>query len=829
MLEQQEHGYITLPSSATLNAMENSKFRSETKKGIRQTLLKSLNDKYNLNVKDFGQSWRDGRAFLKLIDNVLPQLKAEAQAKHLTTNRERLVLAFELAEKHLLITKLIDPEDMDVPNPDERSVMTYVSQFLPKDFIRRRSSLDTLDQESKTTSFQIPMQPPLKEETPIKDFIEDICMKKLSTENIDHYSRELNTLKPYFEKHRSTLDDKTQQLFKIVENSIINGKQISEWLNSAANLFLSYSIPTSGEQVEAQMRKHKEFFGYSPDFDINSLLLERLKYQYKDSIQLAKEWENAMENASEKWKRYDDATEELKNFLDAVEPKVNKEYEPNLTYEKLVQMVNEMKIFFNQRNRLIIEEFVSSYKEICSTLPESHQFSAKQTFNQLDSRYNDVIEKKAYKLLLKYEFELAERDFAKLWEAKNFENPALANYAELMRKASEAYFEKFNESILLEKALVNQLKLDKKLQDVTIISQTANTETMNLINNAENYLKSSSQDNLKNSLENNKIILKLMKLQVVRLRLLSEDPELALRDTLLDSRERLVQLIKELEIKQAELVKLIEEEEIKLKELEAKKKDATTISRKIEYDLSETTPPKRFAFYYTADDKMDLDESEMSKKSLSDQEKSLSLTRKIFNALTHSSSKHKARDSSLEREKDVFLKSNQPKDTANDKNYTKYEDMCHDDQIDDLRKNIYNLRASLGLEKWRSDKDQYTIHPMDLIADESMKREERLKDMEDANRNYLNAKTKDKKSKGKKSPTSKSPAPKSPKEKKRKEGHSFGRQSDNIFSSLSQDFEETSPKSQRSSAVGKVFRIRSKEKRPLQEDVNLDSKKGNKI
>lgn len=48
------------------------------------------------------------------------------------SNRQRLQTAFDVAESELGITKLLDPEDVDVPKPDERSIMTYVAQFLHK-------------------------------------------------------------------------------------------------------------------------------------------------------------------------------------------------------------------------------------------------------------------------------------------------------------------------------------------------------------------------------------------------------------------------------------------------------------------------------------------------------------------------------------------------------------------------------------------------------------------------------------------------------------------------------------------------------------------------
>lgn len=82
-------------------------------------------------MKDFGASWRDGIAFLAIIDAIKANLINLAELRK-ASNRTRLETAFDVAETELGIARLLDPEDVDVPKPDEKSIMTYVAQFLHK-------------------------------------------------------------------------------------------------------------------------------------------------------------------------------------------------------------------------------------------------------------------------------------------------------------------------------------------------------------------------------------------------------------------------------------------------------------------------------------------------------------------------------------------------------------------------------------------------------------------------------------------------------------------------------------------------------------------------
>lgn len=84
-------------------------------------------------MRDFGPSWRDGVAFLALIDSIKSNLINLAEMrKSTTTNKQRLNTAFDVAESKLGIARLLDADDVDVPKPEEKSIMTYVAQFLHK-------------------------------------------------------------------------------------------------------------------------------------------------------------------------------------------------------------------------------------------------------------------------------------------------------------------------------------------------------------------------------------------------------------------------------------------------------------------------------------------------------------------------------------------------------------------------------------------------------------------------------------------------------------------------------------------------------------------------
>jgi len=83
---------------------------------------------HNVNIRNFTTSWRDGLAFNAIIHKHRADLINYDKLSR-TNAMGNLNNAFNVAEAKLGITKLLDPEDVFVEIPDEKSIITYVVTF----------------------------------------------------------------------------------------------------------------------------------------------------------------------------------------------------------------------------------------------------------------------------------------------------------------------------------------------------------------------------------------------------------------------------------------------------------------------------------------------------------------------------------------------------------------------------------------------------------------------------------------------------------------------------------------------------------------------------
>ncbi len=128
----------------------------------RQSTVEAAPD--GVDIVDFSESWRDGKAFCALLHHHKPDfLDWERERDPNRRPMERLEAAFSAMHKHLGLAKLLDPSDVcGARRPDKKSVMTYVMcifEVLPHDDIDMSTLSDlTLGSDSIGSPFKTPMK-----------------------------------------------------------------------------------------------------------------------------------------------------------------------------------------------------------------------------------------------------------------------------------------------------------------------------------------------------------------------------------------------------------------------------------------------------------------------------------------------------------------------------------------------------------------------------------------------------------------------------------------------------------------------------------------------
>ena len=116
------------------SVMDISEGDRTAKEGLLLWAQKKVDEgsKGKIAVNNFHTSWQDGMAFLSLINAFRPDIIDYASCKKssdMNVKMQNLNMAFEAAEKHLGIPKMLDAQDMVAARPDEKSVMTYITFF----------------------------------------------------------------------------------------------------------------------------------------------------------------------------------------------------------------------------------------------------------------------------------------------------------------------------------------------------------------------------------------------------------------------------------------------------------------------------------------------------------------------------------------------------------------------------------------------------------------------------------------------------------------------------------------------------------------------------
>uniref|UniRef100_A0AC35TM94 Calponin-homology (CH) domain-containing protein n=1 Tax=Rhabditophanes sp. KR3021 TaxID=114890 RepID=A0AC35TM94_9BILA len=106
-----------------------------------------------VTVTNFASHWCNGKAFCAIMsahDSI--GLPSDEWNNSYVSNKERLEMAFELASKKFGVPRLLDAEDVDCAEPDEKSIMTYLSTLYNS--LTKICSKDEINQETDENEIQ---------------------------------------------------------------------------------------------------------------------------------------------------------------------------------------------------------------------------------------------------------------------------------------------------------------------------------------------------------------------------------------------------------------------------------------------------------------------------------------------------------------------------------------------------------------------------------------------------------------------------------------------------------------------------------------------------
>ena len=80
-------------------------------------------------ISNFGTDWNDGRALCGTVDHIRPGACPNHFALSTSRGVENCTIGMDLAERLFEIPKILSPDDLNNPDVDDLSVMTYISYF----------------------------------------------------------------------------------------------------------------------------------------------------------------------------------------------------------------------------------------------------------------------------------------------------------------------------------------------------------------------------------------------------------------------------------------------------------------------------------------------------------------------------------------------------------------------------------------------------------------------------------------------------------------------------------------------------------------------------
>uniref|UniRef100_A0A0N4ZNW0 Calponin-homology (CH) domain-containing protein n=1 Tax=Parastrongyloides trichosuri TaxID=131310 RepID=A0A0N4ZNW0_PARTI len=346
---------------------------------IRGALLAWAKDSASNNgkiiVSNFTSSWKDGKAFCSIISKYASDVLPSNLWDHDNiTAKERLKLAFDTATNFFDVPNILDPEDVDCENPDDKSIMTYLSLLC--------SNLSLLEVNNSPSK--------------------DDKVKSFMNEQMENFSSMVSSFK---NKPTTFKIDVLKDELKEHESLICDMEEKKKEFDRNLNIYTDGDISVECKKLVEDTIKHIDksielaytrLYNLQETFEISDILNENVTniQKWLDEFFISsKSIKNKISNASEEEllrievEYLDEYCENLNSknetFSHIIE-RLNKFLEGN-TNEEITSEISSIKNNLNKN----IDEAWSTLKEIADLIYRQKTEKLEESFIILDSSIND--------------------------------------------------------------------------------------------------------------------------------------------------------------------------------------------------------------------------------------------------------------------------------------------------------------------------------------------------------------------------------------------------------------------------------------------------------
>jgi len=213
---------------------------------------------YNdVNIESYKHSFKSGLAFLALVDKFVENKEIIDFDKFSKDNPiENLTVAFELAEKHAGVPKLLDPMEVSEGKVDERSLVLYTSLYFHA-FVAKEQQKGILEEKDKIAREKNMLQGSLEDRARLAAKLQEENNRLL--EELEAQTKRANSLQEELDRLKALNSEMMQQLEqqkaaseKLEENKMTLEGVVSGLQSQVESLSTKYEADTISRQKEKE-------------------------------------------------------------------------------------------------------------------------------------------------------------------------------------------------------------------------------------------------------------------------------------------------------------------------------------------------------------------------------------------------------------------------------------------------------------------------------------------------------------------------------------------------------------------------------------------------